>query len=91
MRAFVTGSTGLLGSNLVFDLLNKGHSVYALVRSMAKAKAIFGEQLPQGLELVVGDLDHVSDLAAPWPIAIRYFIRQPILESITNPAITGLF
>lgn len=64
MRAFVTGSTGLLGSNLVFDLLNKGHSVYALVRSMAKAKAIFGEQLPQGLELVVGDLDHISDLAS---------------------------
>jgi dihydroflavonol-4-reductase len=64
MRAFVTGSTGLLGSNLVFGLLNEGHSVYALVRSMAKAKAIFGEQLPQGLELVVGDLEHVSDLAS---------------------------
>jgi dihydroflavonol-4-reductase len=33
MRAFVTGSTGLLGNNLVRTLLQAGHEVWALARS----------------------------------------------------------
>lgn len=37
MRAFVTGSTGLLGDNLVRTLLQAGHEVWALVRSKEKA------------------------------------------------------
>ena len=63
MRYFVTGSTGLLGSNLVFELLNAGHSVKALVRSASKATAVFGSPLPAGLELVVGDLEDVAAFA----------------------------
>lgn len=31
MRAFVTGSTGLLGNNLVRTLLQAGHEVWALL------------------------------------------------------------
>ncbi len=63
MHYFVTGSTGLLGSNLVFELLNTGHSVKALVRSRAKAEAVFGNPLPPGLQVVVGDLDDVQAFA----------------------------
>jgi len=33
MRALVTGSTGLLGNNLVRTLLDAGHEVWALASS----------------------------------------------------------
>jgi dihydroflavonol-4-reductase len=36
MRAFVTGSTGLLGNNLVRTLLRAGYEVWALARSKKK-------------------------------------------------------
>lgn len=35
--AFVTGATGLLGNNLVRELIAKGCHVKALVRSLEKA------------------------------------------------------
>jgi uncharacterized protein YbjT (DUF2867 family) len=38
MRALVTGSTGLLGNNLVRTLLDAGHEVWALARSKEKAR-----------------------------------------------------
>lgn len=37
-HAFVTGSTGLLGNNLVRALLKENTQVTALVRSLDKAK-----------------------------------------------------
>ncbi len=60
MKAFVTGSTGLLGSNLVRALLSQNYSVRALVRSKAKAERQFaGLQV----ELVEGDMEHVAGFA----------------------------
>jgi dihydroflavonol-4-reductase len=61
MKTFVTGSTGLLGNNLVRLLLEKGHSVKALVRSKEKALKQFGD-LP--IEYVVGDMENVEGFAA---------------------------
>jgi dihydroflavonol-4-reductase len=60
MKAFVTGSTGLLGNNLVNLLVEQGHSVKALVRSPEKAAKLF-----PGLEitLVTGDMDRIADFA----------------------------
>lgn len=60
MHAFVTGSTGLLGNNLVRLLLQQGHQVTALVRSRAKAARLFA-----GLDIrfVEGDLHDVSGFA----------------------------
>lgn len=56
--AFVTGATGLLGNNLVRELIARGISVKALVRSRAKGLQQFAE-VP-GVELVAGDLTDVS-------------------------------
>jgi dihydroflavonol-4-reductase len=60
MKAFVTGATGLLGTNLVRLLWEQGHGVRALVRSREKAEATF-----DGLELeiVVGDMADVPAFA----------------------------
>ena len=60
MRAFVTGATGLLGSNLVHALLEHGHEVRGLVRSPEKAQRIF----PDGkIELVTGNVRDVATFA----------------------------
>lgn len=60
MRAFVTGATGLLGSNLVQALLAQGHAVRGLVRSKEKAQRVFGDAK---IELVAGDMSNVAGFA----------------------------
>jgi dihydroflavonol-4-reductase len=60
MKAFVTGSTGLLGNNLVRLLLDQGHAVKALARSRRKAEELLGDT---GAEIVVGDMDNVAAFA----------------------------
>lgn len=60
MRVFVTGGTGLLGSNLVRLLVQSGHEVTALVRSRAKAARSLGGL---GVQLVEGDMARVSEFA----------------------------
>jgi dihydroflavonol-4-reductase len=60
MKAFVTGSTGLLGSNLVNTLVAAGHEVRALARSRAKAETLF--QHP-AVEVVVGDMEDIPAFA----------------------------
>ncbi len=59
--AFVTGSTGLLGNNLVQALLAEGWHVRALARSKEKAS----QQLPphDRLSIVVGDMGNVAGFA----------------------------
>lgn len=60
MRAFVTGATGLLGSNLVSALLEHGHEVRGLVRSPEKGQRIF----PEGkIDLVNGNVRDVATFA----------------------------
>ena len=60
MRAFVTGATGLLGSNLVHALLEHGHEVCGLVRSPEKAQRVF----PRGkVDLVTGNVRDVATFA----------------------------
>jgi dihydroflavonol-4-reductase len=60
MRAFVTGSTGLLGNNLVRILLQAGHEVWALARSKEKARRELGDTAARQ---VIGDARNVADFA----------------------------
>ena len=59
--AFVTGATGLLGNNLVRELLTKGYRVKALVRSTAKAQQQLGGLAD--VEWVAGDMADVAQFA----------------------------
>jgi dihydroflavonol-4-reductase len=58
---FVTGSTGLLGNNLVRALVARGVKVKALARSLRKAELQFAGL--QGVEVVQGDMTSVADFA----------------------------
>lgn len=60
MKAFVTGSTGLLGNNLVRTLLRDGHEVVGLTRSAEKFETMLGDTnaLP-----VVGDIQSIDAFA----------------------------
>ena len=60
MRAFVTGATGLLGSNLVQALLDQGHEVRGLVRSKEKAQRVFPNAK---IDFVTGDMGNVAGFA----------------------------
>jgi dihydroflavonol-4-reductase len=57
-RVFVTGATGLLGSNLVRELRARGTRVRALVRSAEKARRYLADA---DVELVVGDMERVAE------------------------------
>ena len=58
---FVTGATGLLGNNLVRELLRQGYAVRALVRSLEKARRFLADA---DVELVSGDMTDVSAFAS---------------------------
>lgn len=53
------GATGSIGSHVVAEALKAGHTVRALVRDRTR-----GAKLPQGVELVVGDVTRPETLAA---------------------------
>jgi dihydroflavonol-4-reductase len=52
MKCFVTGATGFIGSNLVHELVARGHQVKALVRPGADERVLQGVEY----ERVTGDL-----------------------------------
>ncbi len=57
MKAFLTGSTGLLGGHIVEELLKNKWEVKALARSKSKGKRIERN----GVEIIQGDLKHIND------------------------------
>ncbi|MHC5027152.1 MAG: TIGR01777 family oxidoreductase [Planctomycetota bacterium] len=62
MRIFITGATGLVGSRLVEDRLERGDEVHALSRSAARARAKFDDRVT----VVEGD----PATAGPWQESI---------------------
>lgn len=60
MKVFITGCTGMLGSNLVRALVSDGHEVVGLCRSIRKAQwLLHGLEL----ELIAGDMRDVNGFA----------------------------
>src|SRR2546423_5690157 len=59
MRALVTGATGKVGHATARTLLAEGHEVRALVRDPERA----AEMVPQGAELVRGDVTDPASVA----------------------------
>ncbi len=58
MRIFVTGVDGFIGSRLVPELIQAGHSVLGLTRSAAGAERLAGG----GAEVQHGDLEDLNGL-----------------------------
>jgi len=92
MRAFVTGATGFIGSNLVRALLADGHEVRALVRPAGDLRNLSG--LP--VELVGGDLESRRKLAEQvggcevvFHVAAHYSFWARDRESIYRVNVTG--
>src|SRR5580698_4500229 len=52
MKCFVTGANGFIGSNLVHELLARGHRVKALLRPGTEDRGLKGQKF----ERVAGDL-----------------------------------
>jgi dihydroflavonol-4-reductase len=87
MKAFVTGSTGFLGSNLIQALLERGYEVKALVRSKAKAQKILGGL---NIEIIEGDLDNVAGFTdALQGCDALFHTRRPTSANTTRRATTG--
>jgi len=62
MKAFVTGSTGLLGNNLVRHLVERGYEVKAMARNLDKAETLLGD-VPN-VTFVQGDMENIDGFAA---------------------------
>jgi nucleoside-diphosphate-sugar epimerase len=86
-RYFVTGATGFIGSELVKQLVSRGHQVSALIRSPEKAAIL----AMLGVELHTGDITVRETLRAPmkgadgvFHVAAWYKIgeREPLAERI---------
>ena len=60
MEYFVTGATGLVGSHVVHRLVDEGHEVVALTRSVSNAS-----HLPDAVTVVEGDVTEKSSMREP--------------------------
>lgn len=58
MKALVAGATGRTGREIVRQLVDRGIAVKAMVRDAEAAKAL----LPEGIEIVVGDVLQVKSI-----------------------------
>jgi len=58
MQALVTGANGLIGANLVRELMRSGHGVRALVRPSSNMQSLDGLDV----EIVYGDVLHADSL-----------------------------
>src|SRR5690349_7077170 len=63
MKCFVTGASGFIGSNLVHELVRRGHQVKALVRGGSDRRGLRGADF----EPVEGDLSQGDD----WQAGLR--------------------
>lgn len=98
MRVFITGGTGLIGSAVVAELLRTGHSVLALARSEASARAVEsagGVALPgdladlEALRTGASQADGVIHLAFNHDLRTPEGLARSIAEETTALATLG--
>ncbi|MBR1704171.1 MAG: NAD-dependent epimerase/dehydratase family protein [Clostridia bacterium] len=90
---FITGATGLIGSQMVRTLLGAnrlygaGITVAAFIRNEQKARALFEDLLPsEDLEFVIGDLSRPIEYDRPVDYVVhgasatgsRFFVESPV-------------
>lgn len=63
MNLFLLGATGNCGQRILRFALDRGHHVTAFLRDQNKLLEILGRGLPQGLQVVGGDIDKSAELA----------------------------
>jgi putative NADH-flavin reductase len=64
MRLFLLGATGNSGRRILKYALERGHQVTAFVRDQNKLLEMLGRRLPEGLHVIAGDIDKLTELAA---------------------------
>lgn len=100
---FVTGATGLIGSNIIKtllycnDSLNTNIHIIALIRNEKKAETVFAQQLAENVDLkfVIGDVNNLPEIAdnidyiihGASVTASKDFVQKPV-ETI-NTAFKG--
>jgi uncharacterized protein YbjT (DUF2867 family) len=87
MKTLVIGGTGLVGSQVVRELLQRNAEVTVLTRSAEKAKA-----LPSGVQAVVGDLLRVDTVRSIFRGVDGVFLLNPVSPTETQEglmAVTG--
>ena len=85
MHIFVTGATGWVGSAVVDDLLNAGHRVTGLARSMEKAERLAAT----GADVLLGsleDLDILRKAAAAADAVIHTAFNHDFSKFLENAA-----
>ncbi|MBO7689875.1 MAG: NAD-dependent epimerase/dehydratase family protein, partial [Clostridia bacterium] len=90
---FITGATGLIGSQMVRTLLEAnrlygaGITVAAFIRNEQKAQALFSDLLPcEGLDFVIGDLSRPIEYDRPVDYVVhgasatgsKFFVESPV-------------
>jgi putative NADH-flavin reductase len=63
VKLFLLGATGNSGRRILKLALERDHQVTAFVRDRNKLLQILGCEPPQGLHVVVGDIDKSAELA----------------------------
>ena len=63
MRLFLLGATGNSGRRILRFALQRGYQVTAFVRNQDKLVEILGRSLPQGLHVIVGNIEKSAELA----------------------------
>jgi UDP-glucose 4-epimerase len=87
VRTLVTGGAGFIGSNLVLRLVNEGHDV----RVLDDLGTGYRENVPDGIELVVGDVadeDAVRSAMAGVEVVFHQAARRSVVGSVEHPLLT---
>jgi hypothetical protein len=80
-KVAVAGATGRTGRFVVEELLRRDVSVVAMVRDKAKAKEIFSDPLPKGLEVVKCDLTAENEIDTG-----EYMVAEKVLCVLCSPS-----